>query len=646
MDSQNQEKFVNTTESGMASIRKTIDGKKDSAQFDIGQVIAERYTVVKILGYGGFGIVYECSDSQQDGRHVALKTLKHNIPDYTRAAKRFEREIELSQELASEHTVRVFDAGVTENDTLYFVMELLTGETLEAFVSRHERFSFLETKKLILQVLESLKEAHHKGVVHRDLKPSNISLEPVEGNAEEYGSGHEFNVRVLDFGIAKIIDTEEGPEHAEKLTKTGAWIGSPGYMSPELPKGGEVTPAADIYALGIIMFEMLVAHQAIYGASAIEIAVQQMGSEPLPIDDWILESAFGPVISRCLDKDRDKRYQDAEELYQAVLALDDSQLIKDFTAAKLRSFASMRRTSEPMVAPSMVTGVNSMQMPSIVSMTGVVSEEEMSQRHLQQGLIFGIALCIALIVTVVVLKVYVDKRVDLGGILPGAAETVELKQHQKDILQSASLGALMGALEPWRVRITVAASPAETKIYRASDNEEIGSSGSVFELIRSMSQWKLILRADGYEDYILPVTPARHETLTVTLNRKLPPRPNGAMPPWMNGQNGTQPPPPVPVDPQNGDKTGNVEIPSQNANAKDAETKPDSKTETKPTDTKTTTSTSGTKPTDTKTSGTKTSGTKTSGTKTSGTKTSGTKTSGTKTSGTKTSGTKNVYSVD
>ena len=637
MDSENQEKLINTTESGMASIRKTIDGKRDSAQFDVGQVVAERYTVIKILGYGGFGIVYECADSQQNGRHVALKTLKHNIPDYTRAAKRFEREIELSQELASEHTVKVFDAGVTENDTLYFVMELLSGETLEAFINRHERFSFLETKKLMLQVLESLREAHRNGVVHRDLKPSNISLEPLEENTESSGSGHDFNVRVLDFGIAKIIDTEEGPEHAEKLTKTGAWIGSPGYMSPELLKGGEVTPAADIYALGIIMFEMLVAHQAIYGASAIEIAVQQMGSEPLPIDDWILESAFGPVISRCLDKDRDKRYQNAEELYQAIEALDDSQLIKDFTAAKLRSFASTRRLSEPaLVASTTASGVNSIPTTSIVSMTGIVTEEEMSQRRLQQGLIFGIALCLTLIVTVVVLKLYVDKRIHIGGLL-GAEETVELKQYEKDILQSASLGALMGALDPMRVRVTIAASPAETKIYRASDNVEIGSSGSVFELIRSMSQWKLILKADGYEDYILPVTPARHETLTVTLNRKLPPLPPGVVPPWQRDDNGQMlpPPPPAQVDPQNGDKTENSDVPPQNAKPKDTETQPDSKTNA--------TKSNNTKSNDTKTSGTKTSGTKTSGTKTSGTKTSGTKTTSGSSSSTKG---KNVYSVD
>lgn len=518
MDSKKQEGPKNTTQAGMDNIRRSLVNKKDSALFDVGQVIASRYKVVKVLGHGGFGIVYECEDAQQYGRHIALKTLKHNIPDYARAAKRFEREIALSQALESEHTVKVYDAGVTENDTLYFAMELLCGETLEAFVNRHERFSFLETKNLMLQVLESLKDAHSKGVVHRDMKPSNISLEPLEVS-DTYGSGHAFNVRVLDFGIAKIIDTESGQEHAEKLTKTGAWIGSPGYMSPELLKGGEVTPSADIYAVGIIMYEMLVAHQAIYGSSAIEIAVQQMSTEPFPMDDWVLASSFGPIISRCLEKECAKRYQNAADLYEAIELLDDDLLKKEYTAAKLQSFATTRKASPVQQTSQSSLQMASLQTASMTSTSGMVSEEDLRQKQLQHGLIFGIALCVTLIITVVIVKLYIDKRIVLPGIV---SETKVLAPYQKDILQSASLGALMGALDPMRVRITVVASPADAKIYRASDDTEIGTSGSVFELIRSLSQWKIILRADGYEDYVLPVTPARFETLTVTLNRKLP----------------------------------------------------------------------------------------------------------------------------
>ncbi|MBQ1266346.1 MAG: protein kinase [Proteobacteria bacterium] len=643
MESGVQEQIGNTTQAGMASIHKSLVDKRDSAQFDIGEVIADRYKIVKILGVGGFGIVYECEDSQQN-KHIALKTLKHNIPDYTRAAKRFEREIALSQELQSEHTVKVFDAGVAENDTLYFAMELLTGETLEAFIERRERFTFLETKKLVLQILDSLREAHQKGVVHRDLKPSNISLEPrVETSGDDTYTSHDFHVRVLDFGIAKIIDTETGEENAEKLTKTGAWIGSPAYMCPELLKGGEVTPAADIYAVGLIMYEMLVAHQAIYGSSAIEIAVQQMSADPIPIDDWIMESSFGSIITRCVEKDRDMRYQNASSLYDSIAALDDDVLKKEYTSAKLKSFASTKRQQ--------TTGngsINSVPTTSMTAVSTVISEDEFRQRRLQQGLIFGIALCVTLIVTVVIVKMYVDKRINLENVITGLAEEEpNLKQYQKDILQSASLGALMGALDPMRVRVTIVASPAETKIYRASDNVEIGASGSAFDIIRSLSQWNLVLKADGYEDYNLPVTPMRFETLTVTLNRKLPPPP-----PWMKDGGHGGPPPLPPGPPQEVDPNGQ-KIDSDSASQTD-------QTDKMPDDTasgKTTTSdkstgkttTSGKSTGKTTTSGKSTGKTTTSGKSTGKTTTSGKSTGKTTTSGKSSTGktnSKNVYSVD
>ncbi len=559
---------IHSTKSGLGEIRKTLDEKSSSETYPIGTLLVDRYTVEKVLGIGGFGIVYECKDLKRNGLSVAVKTLKHNVADYDRAAKRFEREIELSQSLKNKHTVCVSDAGVTKDGTLYFVMELLKGRTLEDYIQCRERFSLYETKQIILQVLESLAEAHDKGIVHRDMKPSNISLEPVEG-----GAHHEFDVRVLDFGIAKVVDNSIDPE-AEKLTQTGAWVGSPAYMSPELLRCAEVSPAADVYAVGLMMLEMVSGHIAVYGSTVMEIAVQQMAPEEHEIDDWICETQFGPIIEKCIRKDVTQRYQTAEELSDALKLTDDTKLKNEYNSAKMRRFNTAARTTSssrdagssvlpgqtPAPAPGISQTGSQASMPATNSvsslvdftLTGQVPPEVVKERRILMGVVLGIILLIIIIFVTVFIKLYTDKLFSSV-----AEDTEKLPMYQQKIIQGATLGAALGAGEQRWIEIKCSFSPEHAKLYLGQDDnieeEAKCKSGGSFKMIwsrettiratvraerREIPKEKRVdangnfnpraPQAEEFEDFKIQFN-ASPQTITATLAKKMGPPPIGMM---------------------------------------------------------------------------------------------------------------------
>ncbi len=298
-----------------------------------GTFLKDRYIVGSPLGIGGFGIVYVGTDIRNN-KTVAIKALKHYIDDYAGAAKRFEREIELCSQITSAHTIKIFDHGNTPDNTLYYVMEYLEGYTLEEFLLHHKRISFTDFKRIYLQILDALNEAHRKGIVHRDLKPANIWL------TERTPGTTDFYVKVLDFGIAKLLDTGN-----EKLTQTGTWMGSPAYMSPEQLRGIDVTPASDIFALGLIAIEMTTGYQAFEADSPLDIVMNIMSPEPVFIDDWLIDTPIGQIISKCVQKDPAKRYPNAGALQNALSAISEDELQKSYVSAKMKRRTTSRRSS-------------------------------------------------------------------------------------------------------------------------------------------------------------------------------------------------------------------------------------------------------------------------------------------------------------
>jgi serine/threonine protein kinase len=233
-----------------ADVIPTLDapppGEAEPIRLDalIGTTLNSRYFIVKKIGEGGFGAVFHAKE-MPDGRDLALKILHpHNVSDSTVVA-RFRREADACSRLVSPHAVSIYDYDEAPDGIVYLAMELVRGESLQQVQKREGALAVLRVLEILDQVAEALGDAHAKGIVHRDMKPENIMVEPrPEG---------EF-VKVLDFGIAKIVS---GDKNAPALTAFGQTVGTLEFMSPEQLRGKALDGRSDIYALGIMAYEML-----------------------------------------------------------------------------------------------------------------------------------------------------------------------------------------------------------------------------------------------------------------------------------------------------------------------------------------------------------------------------------------------------
>ncbi|MBO4350805.1 MAG: serine/threonine protein kinase [Proteobacteria bacterium] len=513
------------------STQRGISSDKPRNEFAPGTLLNARYEIVKTVGKGGFGIVYEAVDKNDHDRRVAVKTLKHNIDDYELAQKRFEREIEFCKQLKSPHVVKIFDSGVADDDTLFYVMEFLEGRGLDERLAMRETFSFVDAKNLLLQVLDALTEAHQRGIVHRDIKPANIWLMPPPPDNPQ-----KLFAKVLDFGIAKAIDD---PSKQEKLTQTGTWMGSPAYMSPEQLRGGTISQSSDVFALGLVAIEMLTGYQTAEGESPMDVAMSIISPNEIFIEDWVLSSSLGNIFARCVKKDPTERYANAGELEAALSELDDQILINEFNAVKIRGLNRRGRS---------VTTQSIQPNPAAVATAVGLSLDDKKQLNRN---IFLVGILILLITVVVVIL--------LVKFLIGSDANKEGKDTQPAYITALSKGAMKGmghgVYDPIRVEISISSVPAGATIYRASDNSEIGKTPlTVSPYAIPMSgpnvTWELVAKIDGFRDY--PITIVPKMTTSPTMNiQMIPQRPlaGGAAPDGTGapGAGANPPAPPAPA---------------------------------------------------------------------------------------------------
>jgi len=260
-----------------------------------GTMFAGRYQVIEELGKGGMGRVYKVID-EKIREKVALKLLKPEISTDEAAIERFSNELRLSRKISHRHVCRMFDLGEVEG-THYITMEYVSGEDLKSMLRMMGQMSAGKVALVARQVCEGLAEAHRLGVVHRDLKPQNIMID------------REGSVRIMDFGIARSLKVKG-------MTGAGMVIGTPEYMSPEQIEGQEVDNRSDIYSLGIILYEMTTGRLPFEGETFLSIAVKQKTEaprNPRELNPQIPED-LNRLILRCLEKDRGRRYQKAEEV--------------------------------------------------------------------------------------------------------------------------------------------------------------------------------------------------------------------------------------------------------------------------------------------------------------------------------------------
>lgn len=269
-----------------------------------GDLVAGRYRVECEIGRGGYAIVYKAQDVQ-DGRTVALKTIRPIAPRPQEVVARFKREAEMVSKLKHPNTVRVFDYGF-ETD-LYLAMEFLDGYPLSDILDGVNGISLNRAINVTRGVLQSLTEAHALGIVHRDLKPENVYL-------VQAPDGQEI-VKVLDFGIAKFIfDDGKNPS----LTLKGRAMGTPTYMSPEQAKGAQLNIASDIYAVAVLIYEMLCGVPPFQGDNAMDIMLQHVNDPPPPLTlPELRGTPFERAVQKGLSKKPEHRFRDAHEFLAA-----------------------------------------------------------------------------------------------------------------------------------------------------------------------------------------------------------------------------------------------------------------------------------------------------------------------------------------
>src|ERR1700686_2784732 len=260
------------------------------------------YRIVSLLGEGGMGAVYRAKDTRL-GRDVAVKILTALTLSDQERVQRFEQEARATGMLNHPNLLTIYDVG-NENGTAYIVSELLEGETLRERLERGP----LATRRAVdaaLQVANGLAAAHEKGVLHRDLKPDNIFLTR-DGRA-----------KILDFGIAKLsAKSDDGGMFAQAATEPGMVLGTVGYMSPEQVRGEKVDTRSDIFAFGAILYEMLTGVRAFKRSSSIETLSAILREDPPDLAESLpnVSPALERLTRRCLEKDRDLRFQSARDL--------------------------------------------------------------------------------------------------------------------------------------------------------------------------------------------------------------------------------------------------------------------------------------------------------------------------------------------
>lgn len=281
-----------------------------TGEYQTGLVFAGKYRIVQKLGSGGMGAVYQAEHTLM-GRTVALKLLHSHLSTNENYLMRFQREARIASKLTHPNAITLYDFGI-EQETPFLVLEFVQGRTLKEILSEEGALPLDRIASILRQISGALQDAHTLGIVHRDLKPDNIMITKTR-------TGEEM-VRVLDFGIAKLVGPI-GQDAGVLATQAGVFVGTPAYMSPEQASEKEVDSRSDIYALGIIIYEMLTGVVPFTSDSPVELLFKHLHTPPKPIREIRqapgVSQDLNAVVMKALEKDPNQRYQRVAELVSA-----------------------------------------------------------------------------------------------------------------------------------------------------------------------------------------------------------------------------------------------------------------------------------------------------------------------------------------
>jgi tetratricopeptide (TPR) repeat protein len=307
------------------SLAKTLTLETSRTLLERGTVFANRYEIIEELGKGGMGRVYRALDKKID-EEVALKIIRPDIAD-SRTIERFGNELKLARKISHKNVCRMYHLS-EESGTHYITMEFVPGETLKDMIRMTRQFSIGTAVIIAKQICEGMIEAHRFGVIHRDLKPQNIIIDR-EGNA-----------KIMDFGIARSQETK-----GTTLQRT--LIGTPEYMSPEQTESRDVDHRSDIYSFGVILFEMLTGEVPFEGETPIGVAMMQKSKPPPHPSKFnpLIPPALSQIVLKCLEKNREARYQSAEELLAELKRFEATLPLTEKAAAQRKPIPEKRFTS-------------------------------------------------------------------------------------------------------------------------------------------------------------------------------------------------------------------------------------------------------------------------------------------------------------
>ncbi|HEY2743262.1 MAG TPA: protein kinase, partial [Polyangia bacterium] len=292
----------------------------------VGQVLADRYRIVRLLGEGGMGQVYEAQHLNINKR-FAIKMLRPEVIGSAQSLQRFRQEAWAASSIGHENIVEIDDFATLPSGQVYLAMEFLDGQSLAERIRDGAPLAVEEAVAVMIAVAHGLGAAHEKGIVHRDMKPENVFLARRGGRVV---------AKILDFGIAKMT----GGDEPSNLTRTGAIFGTPLYMSPEQAKGKPADARADVYALGVMLYELLTGSVPFGGESSVEILSQHIGATPVRPTELAPERGISPALEalvlRALEKEPDARVPSmaefAAELEKVAATLPKADLSGIVTA--------------------------------------------------------------------------------------------------------------------------------------------------------------------------------------------------------------------------------------------------------------------------------------------------------------------------
>jgi serine/threonine-protein kinase len=337
----------------------------------IGTVLLGRYRVIKKLGEGGMGTVY-LGEHATIGKKFAVKVLSHEFAHKDDLRERFLQEARAASMISQENVVEITDFGDTPDGSVFFIMEFLNGEDLSDTVKTHGRLPWPRVKHIMLQVCRALAAAHDAGIIHRDMKPENC-YRITRGTNEDF-------IKVLDVGIAKVTSEEDG--EGKGLTRTGMIFGTPEYMSPEQAQGAKPDHRVDVYALGVILYELLTGRVPFSADTFMGILTKHMFEVPeapsAVVPEAEIPAEVEAIILKAMQKDRELRFADMREMAAAIEAVG--------TGAAAVAFVN-ENIARPSTGEMAFTGSRATAMPGTIPPVSAIAEEPGKSN---KGLIFGL----------------------------------------------------------------------------------------------------------------------------------------------------------------------------------------------------------------------------------------------------------------